>query len=620
MSSVTAGATPSQAGWVGPVLGWEMLRLGRRGSTIWLRALMALLLFAALWAVYLNQFPDDASLKDDTKRAGLLSAFTQTFAYVYLMAQIGVVCLLTPLYVVGAIGEERDRKTLEFLLATDLSNWEIVVGKVGSRMLQLIGLMVTGLPIIALISVWGGVEPVLLLAGYGIALLTMFAVGGMCAACAAIPGSLRAATIRSFVLVLAVYGLVFDLSPFVALRETFRLSNTILGGNPAFLLGAWQFFKWQFLLGSVGCLLAIYWLRRLAFRQSGRKNRPVRSRDSSRPDPRAVSVGTVTGGWQGGEFEETNNEPRKKEKRHWADPPPIQDRPLYWKEVYFSGQMNRFAKLLSLMPTWLWILIGTVLSVMMLTAEESSDMDEVSNTYARVLSLIFLFFTCLTVGLSAAGSVCRERQQQTMIDLLMIPRPRHHLLLAKWFASLKKGFGLACGLVAVLLGAVIIQFALDGGISPWSVLLLLLAIPIYAAFAASLGLFLSVRCSTVLRASCWWLLIVLLWLGGTFLAIEALADSDGRKSNPFASVYDEEILSWDRVINPIYTWNQMAFASVGRSDEYGNPVHRDQDNRWYRLHVLADLLPALMGLALYATLAWLFWWLALASFDREGQL
>ena len=619
MSSSTA--EKPRPGWVGPVLGWELLRLGRRGTTTWMRVLVALLLFAALWAVYLAKFPEKDLINNTSAQiATSLSQFTEHFAYVYMMAQLGVICLLTPIYVVGAMAEERDRKTLEFLLATDLSNWEIIVGKLGSRMLQLIGILLAGIPIIALMQVWGGVETLGILIGSGIALLTLFGVGGICAACSAIPGTMRSSTIRSFLAVIFFYcGLLF-VSPFRAFEEAITRLNSLDQGDLFAWSELWRFAKFQLVLGFLGIYLSVYWLRRLAFSVAPRK-RLTRSRTVTALKEERRSAVVVLSGWESEDFAEAAASPRVRELRHWADPPRIGHRPLFWKEVHFSGQMNRFLRLLALFPTWLWTLIGMVIAIIAMSFADDAHFGLESNLYARIISLLFLFMMCVAIGLSAAGSVSRERQQQTIIDLLMIPRPRSHFLLAKWFASLKKGLGLFCAVIAILVAGWTFGFFLVGGLSFWTVWLLPLATVVYACFAASLGLYLSVRCKTVLRASSLWMLMVLLLLGGTYLLAESQGPSD-KTINRRLGYYDEEryqpFPSWDRILNPVLAWNQMAFSMSGNPDRYVSSEFSEQ--RWGILHHFSDLFPALYGLIFYACLAWLFWWMALDRFEREGKI
>ena len=89
------------------------------------------------------------------------------------------VALLTPAYVAGAIADEKDRKTLEFLLATDLRSREIVLSKLASRLANLTLFVLTGLPILSLIQFLGGVDPNLVLAGFAVTALTMAGLGGL---------------------------------------------------------------------------------------------------------------------------------------------------------------------------------------------------------------------------------------------------------------------------------------------------------------------------------------------------------------------------------------------------------------------------------------------------------
>jgi hypothetical protein len=60
--------------------------------------------------------------------------------------------------VAGTIAEEKDRKTIEYLLVTDLRNREIVLGKLAARLLHLFAHIAVGLPVLGLIRLLGGVS------------------------------------------------------------------------------------------------------------------------------------------------------------------------------------------------------------------------------------------------------------------------------------------------------------------------------------------------------------------------------------------------------------------------------------------------------------------------------
>ena len=65
------------------------------------------------------------------------AVLAETFFGTFMIVQLILIVLLTPAYVAGAIAEEKDRKTMEFLLATDLRNREIVLSKLLSRLANL---------------------------------------------------------------------------------------------------------------------------------------------------------------------------------------------------------------------------------------------------------------------------------------------------------------------------------------------------------------------------------------------------------------------------------------------------------------------------------------------------
>src|SRR5262245_17811533 len=107
----------------GPVLFYDLVRSSRRGRNVLLRVLYAAALLFALATLYLNYDPFDGDPFSRSPRG--LASFAEAFFCTFVGVQFGAVLLLTPAYFAGAIAEEKDRKTLEFLLATDLHSREI---------------------------------------------------------------------------------------------------------------------------------------------------------------------------------------------------------------------------------------------------------------------------------------------------------------------------------------------------------------------------------------------------------------------------------------------------------------------------------------------------------------
>src|SRR5205823_1404886 len=88
----------------------------------------------------------------------------------------------------------------------------------------------------------------------------------------------------------------------------------------------------------------------------------------------------------------------------------------------------------------------TILILFLLTV-----FDLISNNWmVRVGGALALTWLLCAVGLTAATSISRERQKQTLVDLLMLPGPRRDLLRAKLIGALARGVWPAVLLVALI--------------------------------------------------------------------------------------------------------------------------------------------------------------------------
>ena len=89
--------------------------------------------------------------------------------------------IMVPSFTAGTISGERERQTMDVLLTTKMTPWEIVKGKYWSSIMQMLLLLVSGLPIFALVFVYGGISffQVLLVIGVVITSLMFFASIGV---------------------------------------------------------------------------------------------------------------------------------------------------------------------------------------------------------------------------------------------------------------------------------------------------------------------------------------------------------------------------------------------------------------------------------------------------------
>ena len=90
-----------------------------------------------------------------------------------------MILFLTPAFLAGAIAEDRQRKVLFYLLASPLSGAEIVLGKVAARLINLVVLVLVGLPVMSLCLFLGGIDPVEVWLAYGVSFASLYFLAGL---------------------------------------------------------------------------------------------------------------------------------------------------------------------------------------------------------------------------------------------------------------------------------------------------------------------------------------------------------------------------------------------------------------------------------------------------------
>jgi ABC-type transport system involved in multi-copper enzyme maturation permease subunit len=137
----------------------ELVRASRRWQTYAQRSVFALVMFGFV-VVYWDQ-----NISGKTWAPSSLSRAGRQISEAWAWMQFGLLAMMTPVVVAQAIVEEKTAGTLELLTTTRLTPRRILLGKIASRLLVLEGLMLVGLPVIALCVSLGGVEPMALVNG-----------------------------------------------------------------------------------------------------------------------------------------------------------------------------------------------------------------------------------------------------------------------------------------------------------------------------------------------------------------------------------------------------------------------------------------------------------------------
>jgi ABC-type transport system involved in multi-copper enzyme maturation permease subunit len=474
----------------GPVLFYDLLRVSRQGRAYVLRGAYALALLIVLFFVYSGQFGSTNPFGTLHLSIEELARFADSFFTGFLAVQLGAVLLLTPVYAGTAIAEESERKTLDDLLATHLLDGEIVLGKLLSRLLTLFLLLVGGLPVLSLLQLLGGVDPNLVLAGFVATLATVVSLGSLGVYNSVRLRQVRGAVIATYIQV-GVYLVVSGLVGSCCLAgvgygpSALNPARWLSAGNPfvAYLVVANGTAPTD-LFGIVRdyVLCQAFWtLLFVGLAMRNLRIRPARAERFRLQEPEGLVL--VPGG----------RRPRKL--------PRVSDDPIFWKEFH--------AATWSWLPSWLvpwFILCGTLLifcgMVTFIQILMQSVLDERSSNYlthwVMVFSVPIICIGYLAVAVRSAITLSGERERGTLDSLLTTSLENRTILGSKWWGNL-----LSLRVVWLTVAAVWSLGLFTGGVHPLSLAILLLAGFIYADFVARLGMWFSLKCRTMLRATVW---------------------------------------------------------------------------------------------------------------------
>ena len=149
------------------------------------------------------------SLQADSARFGGNMAFassqigTTVFTGLLFLETLLVV-FLAPAFTTGAISQEREKQTLDLLVATPISSFSIVVGKLFSALAWVFILVIASIPLTGIVFVFGGVAPEDLVRGYGVLIVDAIGLGCIGLFFSALLKRTLAATVASYFVVLAV--------------------------------------------------------------------------------------------------------------------------------------------------------------------------------------------------------------------------------------------------------------------------------------------------------------------------------------------------------------------------------------------------------------------------------
>ncbi|HEY3418247.1 MAG TPA: hypothetical protein VGM23_15325 [Armatimonadota bacterium] len=235
-----------------PVLMKEMRSRmrGRRVPVLLLltTALAALVgLFVLYIAVGLEAAGNDFDLQS--------SAMMGRTLFIALIVLESLVCtIITPALCGGAIALEREKQTLDFLLLTRLSSWNIVLGKYLSALGMIALVFLCSLPVMAISFMLGGVDPLTFTFGIAQILAAVLLYGAISLCCSAyVP--------KAAIALAAAYGacLAWSLLPSLLFLSLGWLTENVTGSLPSLFIGI---FALPVILAMAITALAAFVLRR----------------------------------------------------------------------------------------------------------------------------------------------------------------------------------------------------------------------------------------------------------------------------------------------------------------------------------------------------------------------
>lgn len=584
---------------LGPVFLFDLIRTSRQTRYFVVRGGYVCTLLIALLMLYASWFGLDSPagfLTGANIATEQMPRFAASFFTTFLSVQMGAVLLLTPVYAAGAIAEEKELRTLELLLTSDLHGREIVLGKLVSRLANLALVVLAGLPILGLVQFLGGVDPNLVLAGFAATGMTMVSVASLSMVNSIYVNKTRDAILLTYlesVGYLVVSGLCcgwLAAGPppltwpsagnfFVAMYRLSEGASTNALGNvlPLVLL---EYVGFHLLVTLVCLAWGARRLRSESRMQASGHARPVllTSRDGGRRV--TVQVPPVL-----------RPKPR----------PPVGRDPILWKELYIESVYRVLhrpqlvqvvvltAFILGLEVAGLTFVMGTMASLTV-----GDRLSEFSNLWTRFVATPIACLMLVGVAVRASTTFSNERDRKTIDGLLTTALTDREILWGKWWASI-----LSVRKMWWCLGTAWALGALTGGVNLLSLPFLVAAWFIFAALLAGLGVWFSLASRTTLRATVWTLVATLLLNIGPWLFC-------GMCLNPllFGAVRTSRV-HW--FLDFPYFGLTPPFVLDGLTCSWSDLL---QGTRIY------ELTAALVGLGFYGLAALLIWWRLKASFGR----
>jgi ABC-type transport system involved in multi-copper enzyme maturation permease subunit len=539
----------------GPVFWFEALRLGRRRSTFVLRLLYVLAVVALLGQFYLSWLNRTGYYYSNTGVVppSTLSGFANDFFNTFAVVQLIVAAFLTPAFVAGTITDEKERKTLHFLLATDLRNREIIFGKLAARLINILMFVLAGVPVLAFLQLFGGIDPDVALASTAVTVLTVCGLASLSIMMSVLCQRSRDAIAMSYVIAFAYVALSFVL----AMVVRYNLANTVVG-TVSDVFGYridWADFSDALASGNI-----LYTF-------------PAATRGGRDLDPDVIAdvlgkyaafwglATAVMIGFATARIRRATLEPARGTTRKTAHHSTVRVRPaihsdaMLWKEVFVTStkRVGVFGWFFRFMMALLLMVIPGMLAWRIFFrddygyygyrngfGERWEEFQEGMNAWVRICTGVIGTIIFFGAAMRGASAIAGERDRDAWVSLLASPLTAWEMLRGKWIGCMLTMRGAYFTLLVIWIIGLII-----GAANIFTVLLTIATIGIFTSAYSWIGLFWSTSAKTTLSASVKTFFSALFLSGGFWLVptcccllpIEATSGSVGGKTSDMGAQF-----------------------------------------------------------------------------------
>jgi len=480
----------------GPIFSKELRTTARRRRTYLLRLLFlgGLAAFLLLtWSIDYQQARYGAQgVAARTQREAELA---WTFFICVSMFAVVAMALVAPVLTSTSISSERLQKTLPVLLMTPITAWQIVSGKLSSRLLIALMLLALALPVMALVRLMGGVELVPLFAVLAISASTAVMAASVGLFFSTLMNRAYAVILLSYALLLILYLFV----PFIVMANTANDEDPAVGRRAVMFLGATNPFMatgmlvsnepeavrvqwWWCVACNLGlaamCVLCSALLLRRYSRREGLRPSAVNPEDY-------IPLAAATAGVPTAAPAQAPKLPARKPRPSRT----VDDNPVLWREVRRPLMPNRWQR-------WVGAIACLLLVAISYYSLATGRRNELLR-YDTHIGFAFIFYgiATLLVCVLSATAIAQEKETDTWALLITAPLAGRAIILGKVAGVFRKLLW-----PAALMAAHFSLFMVLRVIDIWAVLAVLWILFSFNSLWIATGLYLSLRLRKVTLA------------------------------------------------------------------------------------------------------------------------